>query len=55
MGNKNSRSLLIRSRVVPFFPGLWSAGLGGVAFDGTAEEVDNEEDDLSHDAVVVPF
>jgi len=49
----NSRSLFIRSRVIPFFPGFREAGLSWVSFEATDELV-GEEDESAEEAVVVP-
>lgn len=53
MGNKNSRSALIRSRVVPFLPRFGEAGFCGVVVE-TSDEVVVEEEEFSEEALVVP-
>ena len=51
-GNKNSKSALIKSSVVPFFPGFRDAGLGGFVVAVSAELV-AEENESAEEAVVV--
>lgn len=52
MGNKKSKSALIKSRVVPFFPGIGEAGLRGVVIAVSTDLVE-EEDESSEETVVV--
>ncbi len=52
MGNKNSRSPLIRSRVVPFLPRFGEAGFCGVVVEAP-DVVVVEEEELSEEALVV--
>ena len=52
MGNKNSRSAVINSRVVPFIPRFGEAGPCGVVFDSTGV-VEVETDGCMEEVCVV--
>lgn len=43
IGNRNSKSALIKSRVVPFLPRFWEAGLCRSVFDAAEEVVGESE------------
>jgi len=52
MGNKKSRSALIKSSVVPVFPGLWESGFCGIVVEAS-EVVVVEDEESSEEGMVV--